>query len=263
MKKISSADNYLVKKAIRLKKSVFRRKQKEFLIDGQREIRVALDNHWSCSWFFYSPDFKSHSLDQNFSDVIKDNIVELPGPLFSKICYKENPDGFLAIFKQNHQKLKDIVLSSNPLCLILENVEKPGNLGAIIRTTAAVGVDVIIINEAQTDIYNPNVIRSSEGYVFAVPIVKASVVDTASWLKTNNIRSFGTLTTASKTYTTADFNGPTAIILGSEARGLSDKWVKTLDESIFIPMRSGLDSLNVSVAGAVVLYEVLRQRSAK
>jgi TrmH family RNA methyltransferase len=156
--------------------------------------------------------------------------------------------------------LDKIKLSNNPLLVILEAVEKPGNLGAIIRTSYAAGVDAIIINDNQTDIYNPNVIRASEGFIFNKPIVIASVEETADWLRNNKILSYAAATTGKNNYTKEKLSEPAAIILGSEAYGLSDKWLKRADKLIKIPMEKGIDSLNVSVSGAIIIYEALRQR---
>ena len=259
MKIISSSDNPLIKQAWRLKKSVFRRKQAKFLVDGQREIKQALNQAWSCSALFYNSELAT---EQNsiFDFVANDKIIKIPKNLFFKLCYKEKPDGFLAIFEQKEIEFSDIKLSTPSLILVLDNVEKPGNLGAIIRTAQATGVEAIIVNQTQTDIYNPNVIRASEGYVFSLPIIKTTVEQTVEWLKQKKIKSFGALTTANKSYLQVDFKGSVAIILGSEAKGLSLKWINNLDQSLVIPMFSSMDSLNVSVAAGVILYEVLRQR---
>ena len=146
------------------------------------------------------------------------------------------------------------------MIIVLENIEKPGNLGAIIRTAYAAGATAIIINDNQTDIYNPNVIRASEGYVFKEKIVSASVKETIKWLKENKIKSYGAATSGKLVYTKVDLREPLAIILGSEADGLSREWLKAANELVKIPMQKGMDSLNVSVSAAILVFEALRQR---
>jgi TrmH family RNA methyltransferase len=156
--------------------------------------------------------------------------------------------------------LNQLRLSKNPLLLILESVEKPGNLGAVLRTADAAGVDAVIICDPHTDFYNPNVIRSSVGCVFTNQIASATSEETINWLKENNIKIFSTYLKASAPYHETDFTKPCAIILGTEATGLSDLWVKKSDATIIIPMQGKIDSMNVSTAAAVVVFEARRQR---
>ncbi|MFA5131584.1 MAG: RNA methyltransferase [Patescibacteria group bacterium] len=256
---INSLNNQKIKDLVRLKKAGERREAQMLIIDGAREIEKAKKSAYEIRELFYCPALIKKE-EKNFFGVESEKITEVSEPVFRKICYKENPDGFFAVVAIKKISLKDIKLSKNPLVVILEAVEKPGNLGAIIRTAYAAGVEAIIINDNQTDIYNPNVIRASEGFVFNVPIIIASVVETQSWLKKEKIISLAAATGGKKSYTEEKMNMSLAIILGSEAYGLSDKWLTKADKLIKIPMVKGIDSLNVSVSAAILIYEAHRQR---
>jgi len=256
---ISSLSNQKIKDLVRLQKASERRRQGLILIDGAREIELAKKSGVQIIELFYCPALIKKA-DGRFFGLKSEQIIEVTEPVFSKICYKENPDGFLALAKPAVFTLETIKLSKNPLVIVLEAVEKPGNLGAIIRTATAGGVDVLIVNDNQTDIYNPNVIRASEGLIFSLPIVLTSVAETSKWLGEQKIKSFAAATTSSKNYTKVNFKKALAIILGSEAEGLSQEWIKSVDEVIRIPMQKGIDSLNVSVSAAIILYEAIRQR---
>lgn len=261
---ITSSDNKIIKETVRLQKASARKERGEMLIDGAREISLAVKSGLDIRSLFYCAELAApetaDAAIKNFFGLPTEKIISVSAEAFRKICYKENPDGFLAVAAVKTASLADIKLDKEPLIIILESVEKPGNLGAILRTAYAAGVSAIIINDGQTDIYNPNVIRASEGYVFAEKVVAASVEETVKWLKENKIRSFAAATSASKNYMEAKLDIPAAIVLGSEAEGLSMKWFKAVDEKIKIPMTKGMDSLNVSVSAAIILFEALRQR---
>lgn len=259
---INSSENKKIKELIRLRKSGERRQSGLIIIDGRREIETALKAGVEAVELFYSPSLIT-AQEEGIDDLALEDskITEVSANIFQKICYKENPDGFLLLAKKPDWALNDIKLKKAPLLIVLEAVEKPGNLGAIIRTAYAAGADAVIINSSQTDIYNPNVIRASEGFVFMVPVISADTAETINWLKKHKIKSLAAATSGSKTYTQANLKGPVAIILGSEADGLSANWLKAADRLIKIPMQKGIDSLNVSVAGAIIAFEALRQRS--
>ncbi len=256
---INSANNQKIKEIARLQKAGERRTRGLFVIDGAREIKLAKKSGVEILELFYSPELVKKE-ESKFFDLERSRITEVSGSVFKKICYKEKPDGYLAVAKVQTMKLEQVKLSKNPLVVVLETVEKPGNLGAILRTAYAAGVDAIIINSSQTDIYNPNVIRASEGFIFNKQIVIAPVDETLKWLKENNILSYAAATTGKNSYTKEKMDLPLAVVLGSEADGLSEKWLKRADKLIRIPMEKGIDSLNVSVSAAILLYEALRQR---
>ncbi len=262
---IQSGDNKRVKELVRLKKASERRAQGLIIIDGAREIELAVKAGLKIRELFYCPSLikKKNGLAGNLFGLDSEKITEVAERAFNKICYKEKPDGFLALGETPDLNLTNLKLSKNPLIIILEAVEKPGNLGAIIRTAYAAGVEAVIINDNQTDIYNPNVIRASEGFIFVESVTVADFKTTSAWLKKNKIKSLAAATNATKDYTKVNLKGGAAIVLGSEANGLSDKWLKTVDALIKIPMQSGIDSLNVSVATAIITFEALRQRNSK
>lgn len=257
MKNISSLDNKLIKETASLKDSKNRKKTGLFLIDGRREIDLALKAGLQMQTLFFSKDLANKEL-KIYSD--QEEIIEVSEVVFKKMSYKENPDGYLAIFKQKKVDLKQIKVKDKSSYLVLEGIEKPGNLGAIIRSAEAFGVDAIIINDSPIDIYNPNVIRASEALVFFSPIVKSEREKTISWLKENKIKSFAAATQSTKSCHEIKFPEKTAIVLGSEAYGLSDDWLKAVDEKFRIPMKNGVDSLNLSVSAAIMIYELKRQQ---
>jgi len=259
---ITSLRNPQIKKIIHLRQAKERRAQGLIIIDGAREILMAHQASLEIVTLFYCPRLIKERLGSanNFFGVDQDRIIEVNETVFHKICYKENPDGFLAVAEQPKLSLDKIKLSTSPLLVVLEAVEKPGNLGAIVRTAYAANVDLIIINDSQTDIYNPNVIRASEGLIFSQPVVLANSKETVKWLKMNKIKSFAATTNAKQSYWQANFKTAAAIVLGSEAEGLSSTWLKAADQSLRIPMRSGVDSLNVSVSAALMIFEAQRQR---
>jgi TrmH family RNA methyltransferase len=259
MNLINSLNNQKIKDLVKLKKANERRSRQLVIIDGAREIELAKKSGIDISELFYCPALIKKEV-KDFFGLTREKITEVSAAVFNKICYKDNPDGYFVVAKTSPLKLNNIKLSGNPLIVILEAVEKPGNLGAILRTAYAAGVDAIIINDSQTDIYNPNVIRASEGFVFNKAIVVASIEETATWLRNNKILSYAAATTGKNVYTKEKMNLPLAIVLGSESDGLSDKWLKKADKLIKIPMMKGIDSLNVSVSAAILLYEVLKQR---
>jgi len=265
MKFIDSAANPLIKETAQLQTAARRRGRGRFIIDGAREIELAVNSGLTPETLFYCPALTAAvPTDQparKFFGLADAKIIELSAVVFRKICYKENPDGFLAVVPRRERGLDDIKLGRQPLIVILEKVEKPGNLGAILRTAYAVGAAAVIVNDSQTDIYNPNVIRASEGYVFSATVVSATRVETIGWLQQNKIKSFAAATDSRRIYTEADWRGAAAIVLGSEADGLSRAWRDAADETVRIPMAAGMDSLNVSVAAAVIAFEVLRQRN--
>jgi len=257
MEIISSTQNPKIKNLVKLQeKSRERKKQGVFIIDGQREIKEALKGGIIIEEIFICPEIIKTAAPE-FSSI---KITPISAAVYKKICYKEKPDGTLAIAKINQSELTGLNLKNKSLLVILEAVEKPGNLGAIIRTAYAAGVDALIINDGQTDIYNPNVIRASEGFIFKIPVIISSRVDTLNFLKKNKVKIFAAALTGSKIYTKANFKESTAIILGTEATGLSKEWLAVADEIIKIPMKPEIDSLNVSVSAAILMFEAWKQR---
>lgn len=260
--KITSTQNPKIKSLLALEKPRERRKQCLFIVEGAKEVRMAIEAGYKIGNIFFCEEI----IDKDESkDLLKNDRLLIPvsPEVFDKIAVRESTGGILAVAEQKMHTLADIKLGKSPLLLILEAVEKPGNLGAILRTADAAGVDAVIICDPQTDFYNPNVIRSSVGCVFTKQIASATSEETISWLRKNNIQIFCTYLKASKPYHEVDYTKPSAIIMGTEATGLSDVWVKNSDSNIIIPMLGKIDSMNVSNAAAVVVFEAMRQRGFK
>ncbi len=259
MEIITSPQNHQIKNIIKLRKASERGRRGLIIIEGHRELSLALAGGVKIENLFYCQELAA---GKNVPvGVKKEGIIGVFAEVFKKISYRENPDGFLALAKSKYLKLEDIKLSKNPLLVILEAVEKPGNLGAILRSADAAGVDAVIITDSKTDIYNPNAIRVSQGTVFTNQVVVCEISEAIKWLKEKKIKNFATTPAAKKVYTTVDFSGPAAIVMGAEDVGLSKKWLAAADEKIKIPMRGKINSLNVSVSAAIILFEAVRQRT--
>ena len=257
---ITSAQNERIKEIIRLRKPRERRKQDLIIIEGWQEIELAKQADLEITEVFYCQDFANAGKITSLAEEI---ITPVSTLVFQKISYRENPDGFLALAKPKYLELEKIKLSSNPLIIILESLEKPGNLGAILRSADAAGVDVVIVADSKTDIYNPNVIRASLGMVFTNQVAVSGVEEIKKWLKDKKIKSFAATPEAEKLYTEVNYIGPTAFIMGEEHPGLSKDWLDAAKEKIRIPMAGKINSLNVSVSTAIILFEAIRQRNKK
>ncbi|MBY0432901.1 MAG: RNA methyltransferase [Cyclobacteriaceae bacterium] len=259
---ITSTQNPKVKSLLALEKPRERRRQQLFIIEGKKEIGLALKAGYKIGNLFYCVDIlpETDLRSLGFEDKF---LVPVTQEVFDKIAVRENSGGVIAVVEMKSHRLDEITLSKKPLVLVLESVEKPGNLGAILRTSDAAGVDAVIICDPQTDFYNPNVVRSSLGCVFTKQIASASSEETIAWLKKNKLAIYCTYLKASKPYHEVNYTVPTAIVMGTEATGLSDNWVKNADANIIIPMQGKIDSMNVSTAAAVVVFEAVRQRAAQ
>ena len=245
-----------------LEKPRERRRQQLFIIEGKKEIGMALKagykigNLFYCVDIFPETDLKSLRIEDKF-------LVPVTQEVFDKIAVRENSGGVVAVAEMKTHRLEDVTLGKTPLVLVLESVEKPGNLGAILRTGDAAGIDAVIICDPQTDFYNANVVRSSLGCVFTKQLAAASTEETITWLKKNKVNIYCTYLKASRPYYAVDFKTSAAIVMGTESTGLSDEWVKNSDANIIIPMQGTIDSMNVSTAAAVVVFEAVRQRGFK
>jgi TrmH family RNA methyltransferase len=186
--------------------------------------------------------------------------LEVGPAVLARVAFGQRSDGVVAIVGTPVTALADLVLRPDPLVVVVEAIEKPGNLGAIIRTADGAGADAVIAAEPRTDLFNPNAIRASLGTIFALPVVAAPATETIDWLAAHGIRPVAARVDAPAAYTDIDLRGPLAIVLGSEAGGLSDAWTEARVQPVAIPMHGTADSLNVSIAAAVLLYEARRQR---
>ncbi|GAB1444827.1 MAG: RNA methyltransferase [Cyclobacteriaceae bacterium] len=256
---IISHSNPKIKHLISLDKSRERKKLGLFVIEGLKELKLAKNNGYEIESIFYS----THLIDETTlqkAGFQKSQLWAVGQNVFEKIAYRETTGGVVAIAKQKSNRLDQLQLKNNPLLLVLEAVEKPGNMGAILRTADAAGVDAVVCCDPQTDFYNPNVIRSSIGCVFTNQIAAATSDETIAWLKAKQIKIFCTYLGGSIPYTSASFQQPCAIVMGSESSGLTEAWIKNSAANIIIPMKGKIDSMNVSVSAAIVVFEALRQR---
>lgn len=260
--KITSSKNPLIKQVLTLQtKSRERKSQGLIVIEGKKEISLAVGSKIDIEKVLFCPDII------DYSSVVEllgnnDNLeyYELSKDAFSKISYRESTGGLVVIAKTPQKKLDDLKIDENAVFIILESVEKPGNLGAISRVADGAGADAIILCDSLTDIYNPNSIRSSLGCVFTTDVVSANYEEVMTWLKENNITSYAAELEASEFYHEIDLLGKIALVFGTEAHGLTYKWIESADKRIKIPMMGVIDSLNVSTSVSVLVYEAMRQR---
>lgn len=259
-KKIDSLQNNLVKKcSVLLEKSRERRKQGLFIIEGQREISLAIQGKYSIQTLLFCNDiFFGNITDYTTSET---EIIEVSQEVYQKLAYRATTEGLLAIAKTKEHKVQTLKFQKeNPLILIAEAPEKPGNIGALLRTADAANVDAFIIANPKTDVYNPNSIRSSVGCLFTNNLVTGTTEEIISFLREKDIALFSAILQESKPYHTQDFTKATAIAVGTEATGLSEAWRIESTQNIHIPMKGAIDSMNVSVAAGILIFEAKRQR---
>ena len=259
---ITSAQNPKIKNLLLLQeKSKARREQGLFVVEGRRELEHCLEAGFRVRTVFVCPEVAGR--DFSTSPEMKDTlVVEIPEALYRKVAYREGTEGILAEVETRSLLLKDLSLSEHPLIVVLESVEKPGNLGAVLRSADAARADAVIVCDPLTDLWNPNLIRASIGAVFTVPTVCANSAETIDWLKAHGIRILTAQLQDSSWYYDTDMTGGTALVMGTESTGLTDVWRRAADAHIRIPMLGRLDSLNVSVSAAILLFEAVRQRNA-
>jgi len=263
MNKISSLQNPLIKEIVLLQsKSKERKLRDTIVIEGTKEISVANEAGVIFKKVLFCPDLIAEEEMKNIvgKQIEHTEIVEISPAVFSKISYRETTGGLVVLAEIPSKELSDLQVGEQSVFIVLEAVEKPGNLGAICRVADAAQVSGVIICDPQTDIYNPNAIRSSLGCVFAVDVVSSTFEETIAWLKENNIRSYATELRASEYYHNLDLGGKIALVFGTEATGLSEKWIKNADMRVKIPMGGIIDSLNVNTSVAILTFEAMRQR---
>jgi len=262
MKEITSPQNTYIKQLVQLKdKSRERKKTGTFLIEGEREISLALKGGYELETvLFYSELFSKEQLDN--LTVNEFDAIEISKDVYQKLAYRDTTEGIIAVAKTKENDLTDLKLDKeNPLVLVAEAPEKPGNIGAILRTADAANVDAVIIANPKSDLYNPNIIRSSVGCVFTNAIATGTTTEIIAFLKANNFNMYCAALQASVNYNTQDYTKPTAIIVGTEATGLSNEWLENATQNIIIPMQGEIDSMNVSVAAGILIFEAKRQRN--
>lgn len=254
---ITSQQNAKVKHLIALQqKSSLRREEGLFVVEGRRELM-----HCLSAGFVAESVFLCEGLcDGEGLSVGNAKVYIVPPSVYERIAYRGSTEGVVAIVRSRQQTLDDLQLPENPLMIVLESVEKPGNLGAVLRSADAARADAVVVCDALTDLYNPNLIRASIGAVFTVPVVACSSEECIRFLKSRGIQILTAQLQDSHLYYDTPMAGPTAIVMGTESTGLTDQWREAATAHIRIPMRGRLDSLNVSVSAAILLFEAVRQR---
>jgi TrmH family RNA methyltransferase len=261
-KQITSIQNPFFQQLVLLKyKSKARKTSGLFLIEGEREIILALKGDYRLETILYYPKLFSEEQLKNLTTQ-QLNIIEVSKEVYQKLAYRETTEGVIAVAKAKNLSLENIVFKTeNPLILIAEAPEKPGNIGALLRTADAANVDAVIIANPKPDLYNPNIIRSSVGCVFTNQIAVGTTSEIIQFLKENNINIFCAALQASVEYHTQDYTKPTAIVVGTEATGLTNEWLENATQNIIIPMQGEIDSMNVSVTAGILIFEAKKQRN--
>jgi TrmH family RNA methyltransferase len=254
---ITSSQNPKVKYIVKLREDKrVRQRDGLMLVEGHDELQLALASGLKPQSIITAPDLAAQPIDNASLEI-----TSVTAQVFRKISYRDNPDGWLGIFPIPKISLEEIHLSKTPLVIVTESLEKPGNLGAILRTADATGVDVVIVCDPKVDVWNPNVVRASRGALFTIPIVEVGNSNCLAWLTSNKIRILAATPSAETRYTEINLAEPIAIAVGTEDKGLSDFWMSNADMKIKIPMIGRVNSLNVSTATALITYEAVRQRN--
>lgn len=260
MKQITSIQNPFIKSLVQLQeKAKARRQSGTFLIEGKREIELAIKGKYEIETLLFLPELISNDYLSKLSKVQID-LIEINKEVYQKLAYRDTTEGILAVAKTKSLALSDLKLPENPLILVMESIEKPGNIGAMLRTCDAAKIDAVILANSKTDLYNPNIVRSSVGCLFTNQIATATTEETIAFLKEKNIAIFGATLQNSNSYHTQDYTIPSALVVGTEATGLTQPWRDNATQNIIIPMQGEIDSMNVSVAAAILLFEAKRQR---
>lgn len=264
--KITSAKNPKIKELIRLCRSRNRKRSDKVVVEGSREIFMALESGFDAASLFICTDLVSGEDMKRLGSLIppETELIEISRHVFESAAYRGGSDGLILLAHPIRRSLNDLKIKKDALVVALETVEKPGNLGAIARTAEAAGCDAILICNPLTDIYNPNTIRSSLGCIFSVPAVACTNEEALQWLHERKIPVFSTyIDPEARSLYKTDLNGPAAIVLGSEAEGISPFWIENSDQRIVVPMQGKVNSMNVSATAAIIIFEALRQRTSE
>ncbi len=240
-------------------KAKARKQSGTFLIEGQREIELALKGNYELETVLFLPELISENAINKLTKK-QIELIEISKEVYQKLAYRDTTEGILAIAKTKSLELKNLKLSNNPLILVAESPEKPGNIGALLRTADAANLDAVIIANPKSDLYSPNIVRSSVGGLFTNQIATGTTTEVIAYLKEKNINFYCATLQNSTFYHTQDYTKPTALVVGTEAIGLSEEWRKEATQNIIIPMQGEIDSMNVSVAAAILIFEAKRQR---
>ncbi len=260
MKQITSTQNPFIKLLVQLQeKAKTRRQTGTFLIEGQREIMLAVKGGYELETVLFVPEMLSETQVKQLAGR-QTELIEITREVYQKLAYRDTTEGVLAVAKIKALQLSDLKLGNNPLILVAEATEKPGNIGAILRTADAAKLDAVIIANPKSDMYNPNVVRSSVGCLFTNNIATGTTEEVIAFLKSKSINIYCATLQDSVYYHTQDYTAPTALVVGTEATGLTQEWRDASAKNIIIPMQGEIDSMNVSVAAAILIFEAKRQR---
>jgi len=263
LKQITSAQNPYIKSLIQLQEKAKARKQSGiFLIEGMREIELAIKGDYELETLLFVPEV-INNLQIFKSPNLQIELIEISKEVYKKLAYRDTTEGIIAVAKTKSLQLSELKLPKNPLIVVMEAIEKPGNIGAMLRTCDAANVDAVIIANPKTDLYNPNIVRSSVGCLFTNQIAMATTEEIINFLIQNKINFYSATLQNSTSYHAQDFTQPTALVVGTEATGLSELWREKATQNIIIPMQGEIDSMNVSVAAAILIFEAKRQRGFK
>ncbi len=253
---ITSLQNPRVKHIVKLREDK-RQRQKDrlLLVEGYDEIQLAHSAGYEPRTLLTAPELTSRQITVSSPENLTVSRI-----VFEKMSYRDNPDGWLAVFPIPQTSLADLKLSDAPLVIVAESIEKPGNLGAMLRTADAARADALLVCDPRVDVWNPNVVRASRGTVFSVPVVECDNASALEWLKAHNIKILAATPSAEENYYDVDLSQPVAIAVGTENEGLTDFWMNRADIKVKIPMMGRVNSLNVSVSTALIVYEAVRQR---
>ncbi len=259
MKQITSSQNPFIKSLIQLQeKSKARKQSGSFLIEGMREIELAIKGKYEIETILFLSELVSEKQISKFKTTSE--IIEISKEVYQKLAYRDTTEGILAVAKTKSLNLTDLKIPENPLIIVLESLEKPGNIGAVLRTCDAAKVDAVIIANPKTDLYNPNIVRSSVGCLFTNQIATGTTEEVIDFLLSKKINFYSATLQNSTAYHTQDYTKPTALVVGTEATGLTPLWRDKATQNIIIPMQGVIDSMNVSVAAAILIFEAKRQR---
>ena len=263
MKEITSIQNTYIKSLVLLQeKAKERKKTGTFLIEGFREIELATKGGYILETLLFVPEIISEEQLQKF-EKFAHSLISISKEVYQKLAYRDTTEGILAVAKSKTFALSDLKLPKNPLLLVAEAPEKPGNIGAMLRTADAANLDAVIIANPKSDMFNPNIVRSSVGCLFTNQIAVGTTKEIIAFLIENDISFYAATLQNSSSYHLQDFTKPTALVVGTEATGLSEEWRDAATQNIIIPMQGEIDSMNVSVAAAILIYEAKRQRNFK
>jgi RNA methyltransferase, TrmH family len=261
LKQITSSQNPFIKSLVLLQEKSKSRKQTDsFLIEGQREIELAIKGGYIIETILFLPELISEKQIVKLTNNQINDLIEISKDVYQKLAYRDTTEGILAIAKIKSTALSDLKLSNNPLILIAEAPEKPGNIGALLRTADAANLDAVIIANPKSDLYNPNIVRSSVGCLFTNQIATGTTSEIIIFLKENKINFYCATLQNATSYHTQNYTTPTALVVGTEATGLTQEWRDAATKNIIIPMQGEIDSMNVSVAAAILIFEAKRQR---